>query len=61
MSPIYVFECSNDNCDGHVEKMKSISQHDEPEFCADCGAEMRQVPAPVSKFVRGAGGWSSPA
>jgi putative FmdB family regulatory protein len=55
---LYSYECTE--CGKQTEIMKPMSECDKTEFCT-CGAQLRMLPASVSKFVRGKGGWSSPA
>lgn len=55
---LYEYECVD--CGKKIEIMKSISECDKTEWC-ECGSQLRMLPAPVSKFVRGKGPWSSPA
>lgn len=55
---LYSYECTG--CGKKIDIMKPISECDQTEFC-ECGSQLRMLPAPVSKFVRGRGAWSSPA
>lgn len=60
MSPIFVYICPNKKCGYEQEEIRKIAEAADPAWCEKCGWQMEQTPAVPGKFVRGAGGWSSP-
>ena len=59
MSPIFSFTCPN--CNKEVDRLiLKITKTRAPQFC-DCGHQMDRVPEVPGRFIRGSGGWSSPA
>lgn len=58
--PVYIYRCLE--CKkSRKELVRALSEMEDPVWCEKCGGQMEQTPAPVAKFVRGSGGWSSPA
>ena len=57
--PLYVYECCE--CGEVQELIRKIKEMQKAVFCEKCGGQCRLIPGTPSKFVRGSGGWSSPA
>lgn len=41
--PIYIYECTNEDCKARVEKLRSVTKMREPVKCGTCGGEAKYV------------------
>jgi putative FmdB family regulatory protein len=57
--PIYSYTCKE--CKSTQDLIRKVKDANKTVFCEACGAQMEHTPEVPSKFVRGSGGWSSPA